>query len=212
MLRNRPLAEKSRILAFRLDRPPGIGQPVSSKPLTDVLVQGYYMSGDRNTIATALRLKPKMGVLVLGAADDDSRARELFRFYTSVAPDRCEVCLVAKGTSATPLDAVKASYHEVAEHTRDRKNVGRPAWLATYIGAAVIVQPAPYGTAAIGGEFKQKPLAFARRRRSSSFGTKRNGRKFSPTRPSTAGVLSSECGVFWRSVTRAFRLSECAAE
>lgn len=126
-----------------------------NKPLTDALVQAYYMSGDRNTIATALKLLPKLGVLLLGPEGEDPRTTELKDFYQKTAPGRCEVCKVAQGQRASALEAVKAAYQEVSEHVRDRKKAQLPGWIGAYVHKDVVVQDTPYGTAAIAGLFNQ---------------------------------------------------------
>ena len=127
-----------------------------NKPLTDVLVQGFYMSGDRNTIATALQVAPKLGVLILSSEGGETRAAELKALYTKVAgAKRVELCDVPKGTHASGLDAAKAAYDDVDKHCRDRKKNPRPTWINTYVNPAVLIQPATYGTKEIASNFNQ---------------------------------------------------------
>ena len=127
-----------------------------NKPLTDVLVQGHYMSGDRNTIASALEAFPKLGVLILGPEGNDARTAELAKLYMGIAPKRVEVCEIIQGSHKTPLDAVKAAYQQIAEYTRDRKKP-LPTWITRHVNApAVVIQPAPYATGLIASGFMQR--------------------------------------------------------
>ena len=123
---------------------------------TDVLVQGYYMSGDRNTIATALRLTPKLGVLVISSVGGEARAEELKQLYTRVAGEtRVEVYEAPQGTYPSGLEAAKAAYQEVADHCRNRGSVQRPAWVSAHVDNAVQLQPATHGTKEISSKFDQ---------------------------------------------------------
>eukprot|EP01036_Dinobryon_divergens_P021119 gene21119-28990_t len=58
--------------------------PFNNVHVAEVLVQGAYMSGDRNSIATALRLKPKLGVLVIYCPTLSTQGLELENFYKSI--------------------------------------------------------------------------------------------------------------------------------
>ncbi len=135
------------------------------KPLTDVLVQGFYMSGDRNTIATALQIAPKLGVLILSSPGGETRAAELKDLYTKVAgARRVEVCTVPQGNHPTGLDAAKAAYDDVSQHCRDRKKNARPTWINTYVHPDVLIQPATHGTKEIAANFQQGRTANTQRK------------------------------------------------
>ncbi len=127
--------------------------PLLSKDVDEVLVQAYYMSGDRNAIASALRLKPRLGVVVLAPEGALEGGKELKAFYAGVAgPARVALHAVPlKG--ATGEAAVKEAYKWVADYVGyDRKDF--PKWIGSSVGFGVKLRKATWGTQVIADAFK----------------------------------------------------------
>lgn len=124
----------------------------------EVLVQATYMSGDRNAIASALRVKPKLGVVILVAADAAASADELLTFYRNVAgTNRVAVHRVPRGTARDGAEAVRLFYRSVDDHAHGKG--GRPAGLDGTIEKAVKVQSATWGTEVIKQAFGKDATA-----------------------------------------------------
>lgn len=124
----------------------------------EVLVQANYMSGDRNAIASALKVKPKLGVVILGPASNLTDANELQSFYVGVAgSSRITVHPVSKGTHPSEAEAVKASYRWVDQYAHGKNR--RPAWLDTSVETTVTLKSATWGTQVIADEFGRDTTA-----------------------------------------------------
>ncbi|MFN7945850.1 MAG: hypothetical protein U0Z53_10895 [Blastocatellia bacterium] len=91
---------------------------LTSKYVDEVMVQGDYMSGDRNAIASALKLNQRLGVLILAAEGHDKVAKEMKQFYQD--NNRIEICLIKPG-GRRPEEAVKQAYKEVKEWDQKRR-------------------------------------------------------------------------------------------
>ncbi len=81
--------------------------------VSNVMVQADYMSGDRYTIATALKLNPKLGIIIIGYQNAIETANELRSFYQSSAGavDRVKVLEVAHETR------VKSAYKQISKRS-----------------------------------------------------------------------------------------------
>jgi hypothetical protein len=116
----------------------------------DVLVQATYMSGDRYTIATALKLNPKMGVLLIAANTDAAAGNELKSFYeiSGAARGRVELAMLdcGGGTAEQKKNRLSVFY-------KNAQKAPRPAWLKAKVEAAVKIQTATYGTKVITYQF-----------------------------------------------------------
>jgi hypothetical protein len=152
------------------------------KNVTDVIVQGDYMSGDRNTIASALRVNDKLGILVITAKGYNKTGLELQAFFEAAASKaRVELYTVDVAfplPGPKPLseeekkklaeEAVKKTYKESDNWSRSRRRPddrkvtdkgknATPAWVRTCVELKVRVHPATFGTGEIAKEYKVKP-------------------------------------------------------
>ncbi len=126
--------------------------------VTEALVQADYMSGDRNAIASALKVNPKLGVIILGPASKLAGARELEAFYVGVAGSaRITVHSINKGKYASEEEAVKASYRWVDQFAHNKNT--RPPWLNSSVEQAVNLKSATWGTQVIADAFKHNATA-----------------------------------------------------
>jgi hypothetical protein len=120
----------------------------------EVIVQGDYMSGDRNTIASALRVHKRLGVVVLAAPKDLKTAQELESLYKGAAgADRVAIHQVGVKPGSTPEEAVKASYKWVDRYVHGQADP--PKWIDTTVATDVRLQSATYGTKVIGNKFQR---------------------------------------------------------
>ena len=92
---------------------------LTDKYVDEVMVQGDYMSGDRNAIASALNLRPRLGILILAAKGHDKVAKDMKQFYRN--DNRVEICLIEL-SGKKPEEAVKAAYKEVKDWDQKRRN------------------------------------------------------------------------------------------
>jgi len=115
----------------------------------DVIVQATYMSGDRNGIASALKLNPRLGILILTAPGSTQSGNELKNFYVSVSSsDRIDVIDVPENPGQ-PGNALNSTY-KVVTGLRQKK---RPEWLRKAIEDSVQLQSATFGTKVIANAF-----------------------------------------------------------
>jgi hypothetical protein len=122
----------------------------------EVIVQGDYMSGDRNTIASALRVHKRLGVVVLAAPGHLKTAQELESLYKGAAgANRVAIHQVLVRSGGTSEDAVKASYRWVNDYVHRKSGVGEPKWIRTTVASDVKLQSATYGTKVIGNTFRR---------------------------------------------------------
>lgn len=120
--------------------------------VTEVLVQADYMSGDRNAIASALKVNSKLGVIILGPASKLADARNLESFYQGVAGDkRVTVHAINKGKYASEAEAVKASYRWVDQYAHRKSS--RPPWIRSSVEDSVRLKSATWGTQVIADTF-----------------------------------------------------------
>ncbi len=127
--------------------------PFKKIHVDEVMVQAAYMSGDRNSIATALKLKPKLGVLVIYSSSLRTQGLELAGFYKSIVG----VNRVGSIQVADPLNPsieaderyMKAVYRLVS--SRDFKNL--PPFLKTMIPWPILMRSATFGTGVIADAF-----------------------------------------------------------
>lgn len=114
----------------------------------NVLVQATYMSGDRNGIASALKVDETLGILILTAPGELSSGEELRKFYESIAgPGRVTSVMAPVAGDA------RASLSKAYKDATDPKKKN-PAWLADFDRAGKITfQSATYGTKVIAGAY-----------------------------------------------------------
>ncbi|MBB5064020.1 hypothetical protein [Granulicella mallensis] len=112
----------------------------------NVLVQATYMSGDRNGIASALRLDKTLGVVILTEPGALQSGDVLKNFYASVAgPDR----VTSVAVPSVPGKDARGSLTEAYKAA-----TGSPAWLKKEIGSRKVkVQSATFGTKVIANAF-----------------------------------------------------------
>jgi hypothetical protein len=111
----------------------------------NVLVQATYMSGDRNGIASALRLDRKLGVVILTAPGALPSGEELRKFYASIAgEDRVT-------SVAVPLVPGKDAKGSLTEAYKVATK--KPVWLKNAVGTKVRLQTATFGTKVIAQAF-----------------------------------------------------------
>ena len=127
--------------------------PFNNVHVAEVLVQGAYMSGDRNSIATALRLKPKLGVLVIYCPTLSTQGLELENFYKSiVGADRAKSLEITDPSDIRPgadEELMKSVYRLVS--SRDPANI--PDDVRTMIPTPIRVCSATFGTGVIAKAF-----------------------------------------------------------
>lgn len=129
--------------------------PFSKTHVDEVMVQGAHMSGDRNSIATALRLTPKLGVLVIYCPSLRTQGVELANFYTSIVGAN-RVNSIEIISSSNPSDeagerAMKGVYRQVSD--RDFANL--PGFMKTMIPRPIFMRSATFGTGVIADAFKK---------------------------------------------------------
>jgi hypothetical protein len=125
---------------------------LQKKYVDNVIVQATYMSGDRNAIASALKLNQKLGILILTAPGSLDSGKELKDFYVSVSSlDRVGVVEVPDISipGKTPL---QVAYKQIT--ARSMKD--RPNWLQNAVDKSVKVQSATFGTTVIADAFSGK--------------------------------------------------------
>jgi hypothetical protein len=124
------------------------------------LVQATYMSGDRNTIATALKLNRKLGVVILTAQGKAASANEFKNFYVSVAgPNRIEV-LETRAGNEDPDEVLKDCYRMVNDYCYQKGNY--PAFLSRGVERSISIETATYGTKQVEWSFKNDGRAAAK--------------------------------------------------
>jgi len=130
------------------------------KNVDDALVQGDYMSGDRNTIASALRVNNRLGVVVLAAKGHTTAGTELYNFYKAAATvNRVELLILdlpLNSAREAAFDVVQKAYKQIDNwyhNQKDKKNNPAPTWIRTAIGGGVHIHSATYGTGEIGRAF-----------------------------------------------------------
>ena len=127
--------------------------PFKSVHVEEVLVQGAHMSGDRNSIATALKLKAKLGVLVLYSPSLRAQGLELENFYKSiVGPNRVASLQIVHSSDpslAAGEKCMKDVYRLVS--SRDFKNL--PSFMRTTIPSPIRICSATFGTGVIADAF-----------------------------------------------------------
>ena len=137
----------------------------------NVLVQADYMSGDRNTIASALRVDQRLGILVLGKKNFPAEANDLVKLYRSAGgANRVELRLyeaprppvtrpptpVPPPSADTETALVRAAYKEVdnwVHNGLDKRENPAPAWTKENVGGGVRLNSATYGTRVISDAF-----------------------------------------------------------
>lgn len=132
------------------------------KFVDDALVQGDYMSGDRNTIASALRINTRLGVVVLTAKGHTATGTELYNFYKAAGTtNRVELLTLeipVPSTKEVALEAVKTAYKQVDNwyhNEKDKRTNPAPGWLTSRLEKGVRVHSATYGTGEIGRAFER---------------------------------------------------------
>ncbi|MGJ7503250.1 hypothetical protein ACSFBF_23040 [Variovorax sp. ZT5P49] len=129
--------------------------PFKSADVEEVLVQGAHMSGDRNSIATALKLKAKLGVLIIYSPSLRVQGLELENFYKSIV-DASRVASIQIIHSSDPSLAagekcMKDVYRLVS--SRDFKNL--PGFMKTMIPFPIRMCSATFGTGVIADAFQK---------------------------------------------------------
>ena len=117
----------------------------------EVLVQASYMSGDRNTIASALRVNPDLGILILTPPGSAESGDELKNFYTAVSSSNRVEVLAVPATQPVPDESLRAAYKAATNLKRKR-----PDWLSQAVAGNVKLQTATYGTKVISNLFSKK--------------------------------------------------------
>jgi hypothetical protein len=132
------------------------------KFVDDALVQGDYMSGDRNTIASALRINNRMGVVILTAKGHDATGKDLYNFYKAAATaNRVELITANLPPSASKdaaYDVVQKRYKEIDNWYHNEKDKGKnpaPLWLRERLEKGVRIHSVSFGTGEIGRAYKQ---------------------------------------------------------
>lgn len=136
--------------------------------MIEVIVMTYYMSGDRNTIASALHLNKTWCVLIVGVKSDP-RSQQLEAFFQAkVGAKRVQVIYVDSKEEAGKLAGLaKRSYFakEVNEKwvPDEEKNARREEFVKLvaklFNTGAVKLSPPGNATASIGDWFGKKPEA-----------------------------------------------------
>jgi hypothetical protein len=111
-----------------------------NSPVRNAIVQGDYMSGDRYTIASALRLSRTLGVLILGQNKNMASALELKTFYEKSAPGRVEV---------VPVESPREAYKVLTDPQK-----ARPRWIDPFAAPTVRLNRASFGTKTVGDTFR----------------------------------------------------------
>jgi hypothetical protein len=128
--------------------------PFSKTHVDEVMVQGAHMSGDRNSIATALRLKPRLGVLILSCPSLGTQGTELQKFYESiVGPNRVNLISIINPSDSSDEageKSMKGVYRQVSK--RDFANL--PLFMKTMIPRPIFMRSATFGTGVIADAFE----------------------------------------------------------
>jgi hypothetical protein len=149
---------------------------LEKRDVDDVLVQGDYQSGDRYTVASALRLNPKLGVLILAHTNKQDAAIELKSMYDKAAGER-RVEIAYLGRASDRAEQIKrvpqSEYSKVKKLINElieaiyRKEVDKswreswrgrwPLCLRNGIEAGINLQIATYGTKVVAEQFGADP-------------------------------------------------------
>jgi len=126
----------------------------SKTHVDEVMVQGAHMSGDRNSIATALRLKSRLGVLILSCPSLSTQGTELQKFYESiVGPNRVNLISIINPSDPSAEageKSMKGVYRQVSK--RDFTNL--PLFMKTMIPWPIFMRSATFGTGVIADAFE----------------------------------------------------------
>ncbi len=134
--------------------------------MTEVIVMTYYMSGDRNTIASALHLNRHWCVLIVGL-DTDPRTEQLEAFFQAkVGADRVRVMSVTSKEEAGSFAGLAKRTSFMREAASGwvpdlEKNARRAGFVRTvadlFKAREVTLSPPGHATATIGDWFGKKP-------------------------------------------------------
>ncbi|WP_446743431.1 hypothetical protein [Silvibacterium acidisoli] len=132
--------------------------------VNEILVQPYYMSGDRNTIASALQVKKDLGVLVMTPPGSPELGDEMRRFYVSItSQSRVEVLDVPANLSNNRAHSpdgeavLRDAYKQITNHIYNSGRNPRPQWLGRAVAQDVKLKSATFGTQVIADKFSTKP-------------------------------------------------------
>jgi hypothetical protein len=152
--------------------------------VNNVLVQATYMSGDRYTIATALKLNQKLGILLIYDYALPATANEMKNFYETSGKARGRIELIGfdcgTGSEQEKNKVLSGVYKNVTAGPR-------PEWLSGYVDARIKIQTATYGTKVITSAFRgggrTAPAAAA-------LATKQVNEQWAASRPKAASIAN----------------------
>ncbi len=127
------------------------------RDVDEVIIQGDYMSGDRNTIASALRVHERLGVVILAPEGNLKTALELQSLYKSAAGANRVAIHQVRLMRRNSEDAVKADYKAIDRYVHGKGPC--PRWIDKTVATNVRLQSATYGTRVVAGKFEHNAVA-----------------------------------------------------
>lgn len=116
----------------------------------NVIVQADYMSGDRFTIASALKIDSKLGVIILAAQGDTSEANKMAKLYKQAGNGDNRV-LINEVPCRSRSD--NARFSAVRRAYKAATDPRKPRWLLGLVARGVRLQSATFGTKAVAQAF-----------------------------------------------------------
>ena len=114
----------------------------------NVLVQADYMSGDRFTIASAMKLDQRLGVIIIAAKGHTEEANRMAATYAQAGNGQNRILIFLVDPQDRSDDARHAAKRELYKGLKHRKSP-----LRNLIGGGVNLQKATFGTRVVAEKF-----------------------------------------------------------